>query len=70
MSFLALSQAPPEFDEEIATYTPLIMIPARRPLTPLGPNSHPTIIGERITRIPGLIILMREALVDIWMHFS
>jgi hypothetical protein len=65
MYFLALSQAPPVFEKEIAIYTPLTMIPASNPETPCTPNNIPTIKGDPITSMPGAIIFLREADVEI-----
>lgn len=44
------------------------MIPARSPSTAAGPKKIPATNGERITRAPGRIIFLREALVEIIMH--
>lgn len=70
MYFLALSQAPPEFEKEIAIYTPDTMEPARSPLTPLAPKRKPMNKGESRTRSPGANISLREALVEMATHLS
>jgi len=49
MYFLQLSQAPPEFDEEIAICTPETITPARYPDTDLGPKIVPKTKGVKIT---------------------
>lgn len=70
MYFLALSQAPPVFENEMAIYTPDTIEPASNPLTPLGPKRIPTKNGDPITKTPGAIIFLIEALVEIAMHLS
>jgi len=70
MNFLALSQAPPELDWEIATWTPETMAPANRPQTALGPKKNPAARGESRTRAPGAIIDLMDASVEILMHLS
>jgi hypothetical protein len=47
--FLALSQAPPVLEAEIAIWTPETKAPGNKPATALGPNKKPTIMGVRIT---------------------
>lgn len=69
MYFLALSQAPPELELEMAIWTPETITPARYPETALGPKSDPRRIGVKMTIIPGIIISVSEALVEISMHF-
>jgi hypothetical protein len=49
MYFLALSQAPPVLDAEIAIYTPLISAPGNKPATAYGPKNNPTTVGVTIT---------------------
>lgn len=61
MYFLQLSQAPPEFDDEIAIWTPDTITPARYPETALGPNKVPKTNGVKITMTPGAIISLKEA---------
>lgn len=51
MYFLALSQAPPVFDAEIAIYTPLTNAPGNKPATAYGPKSKPIAVGVTITYI-------------------
>lgn len=68
--FLALSQAPPELENEMAIYTPETIEPAKRPLTPLAPNRNPIIIGESKTNKPGANISLKEDLVEILIHLS
>jgi len=58
------------FEAEIATWTPETIIPARRPATASGPNKKPESRGDPRTRIPGTIILAREASVEILMQPS
>jgi len=59
--FLALSQAPPVFEAEIASYTPLTKAPGNNPATAFGPKNNPIIIGVKITNAPGATISLREA---------
>mmetsp|Transcript_40021 Transcript_40021/g.73920 ORF Transcript_40021/g.73920 Transcript_40021/m.73920 type:complete len:324 (+) Transcript_40021:319-1290(+) len=66
--FLALSQAPPVLDWEMASWTPETMPPARRPQTELTPKRMPKMMGESMTRAPGRIISRREASVEILMQ--
>ena len=47
--FLQLSQAPPEFDEDIAIWTPETITPARYPDTDFGPKTVPNTKGVKIT---------------------
>ncbi len=70
MYFLALSQAPPVLENEMAICTPLTMLPANTPLTASVPNNHPNIKGVKTTSIPGATIFFREALVEMAMHLS
>jgi len=46
------------------------MIPARRPDTAFFPKKSPTNNGDPITKRPGAIIFLREALVEIAIHLS
>lgn len=68
MYFLALSQAPPEFELEMAIWTPETITPARYPDTALGPKSPPRTKGVKMTIIPGKIISVKEAAVEISMQ--
>jgi len=68
MYFLALSQAPPVFEAEIAIYTPLIKAPGKSPATAFGPNNNPTNNGLTITRAPGATISFNDAIVEILIH--
>jgi len=63
--FLALSQAPPVFDIEIAIYTPDTNAPGNNPATALGPKTIPITNGVTITKSPGLTISFNDALVEI-----
>lgn len=63
--FLQLSQAPPELELEIAIYTALTKAPGNKPATALGPNKNPNTNGVNTTNIPGPIISLRLAWVDI-----
>jgi hypothetical protein len=67
---LALSQAPPELDIEIATWTPETIPPANRPQTALGPKRNPAARGESRTRAPGATIDLIDVSVDILIHLS
>lgn len=49
MNFLALSQAPPVLELEMAIWTPLTRAPGNKPATALGPKKRPTINGVRMT---------------------
>jgi hypothetical protein len=49
MYFLALSQAPPVLDAEMAIYTPLTKAPGNKPATAYGPKNKPTAVGVTIT---------------------
>ena len=68
ISFLAMSQAPPVFEAEMATQTPETIIPARSPSTAAGPKKIPAINGDKITSAPGKTIFLNEALVEIIIH--
>ena len=70
MNFLQLSQAPPELEEEIAIWTPETMTPARYPETAFGPNTIPSMIGVKMTMIPGMIISYKLETVEISMHLA
>merc|ERR1719272_43640 len=68
-NFLALSHAPPVFEAESASCTPEDMPPARRPQTAETPKKRPVRIGDEMTRRPGRIISLSDALVEMEMHF-
>lgn len=53
MYFLALSQAPPAFADEIAIATPETKIPGKTPATAVGPKKNPTTKGVPSTMIDG-----------------
>jgi len=63
-----LSQAPPEFELEIAIYTLLTKAPGNKPTIALGPKSKPKISGVPITITPGPIIYFKDAYVAILMQ--
>jgi hypothetical protein len=48
---LALSQAPPVLELEIANYTPLTKIPGKSPPMAVGPKKRPIMKGDPITYI-------------------
>merc|ERR1719506_2294348 len=50
MYFLALSQAPPELDIEMASCTPETKAPDKRPAVQFLPKKIPARSGERMTR--------------------
>ena len=68
MYFFALSHAPPVLAAEIAIWTPETIAPGRNPAKMPGPNKNPSARGENITSIPGAIIYLRDALVEITMQ--
>ncbi len=49
MYFLALSQAPPVLDDEIAICTPLTIAPGKKPRSALGPKANPKKKGVTVT---------------------
>jgi hypothetical protein len=49
MYFLALSQAPPVLEAEIAIWTPLAIAPGRNPSSAFGPKMNPSKKGVRVT---------------------
>ena len=51
MYFLALSQAPPVLEAEIAICTPLTIAPGRKPNSALGPKKTPKKKGVAVTFI-------------------
>lgn len=59
--FLALSQAPPVFEEEIAMLTPETKIPGNTPATAVGPKKIPTTNGVPSTIVAGKNISCNEA---------
>lgn len=68
INFLALSQAPPELENDIASYIPEAIVPDNNPLTPLAPNKKPITIGDSTTSNPGIIIYSIDDFVDISIH--
>src|SRR5690606_24779975 len=70
MYFLALSQAPPLLDEEIASTPPATSEPARMPATAGTPNRKPATSGVPMIRTPGAIISRSAALVEIATHWA
>lgn len=68
MYFLALSQAPPVLAADIAIWTPLTIAPGKKPARILGPKMKPRAKGVKMTRHPGAIISISEALVEILIH--
>mmetsp|Transcript_55567 Transcript_55567/g.126327 ORF Transcript_55567/g.126327 Transcript_55567/m.126327 type:complete len:290 (+) Transcript_55567:2-871(+) len=70
MNFLALSQAPPVLDMEMASCTPLTRPPVRRPNTAYTPKKVPATRGASITSAEGATISRSEASVEILMHLS
>ena len=49
MYFLALSQAPPVLEAEIAIWTPLAIAPGKKPSNDFGPKKRPKAKGVRVT---------------------
>lgn len=47
--FLALSQAPPVFEAEIAIWTPLTIAPGKNPSKAFGPKKNPSKNGVTVT---------------------
>lgn len=47
--FLALSQAPPVFEAEIAIWTPLTIAPGKNPSRAFGPKKNPSKKGVTVT---------------------
>ena len=70
MYFLALSQAPPEFAEEMARTPPETRDPAKIPATAGTPKRKPTKSGVPMIKMPGGIISRSAASVEIATHFS
>ena len=63
--FLALSHAPPVLAAEIAIWTPLTKAPGKNPDKMTGPKAKPRPNGVKMTKAPGAIISINEALVEI-----
>ena len=68
MYFFALSQAPPVLAADMAICTPLTKDPGRNPARMTGPKANPSPNGVKMTKAPGAIISIRDALVEILMH--
>lgn len=68
--FFALSHAPPAFAISIASKNPDIVAPMSIPEIPSGPSVKPITIGDTIPSNDGPIIFLREAFVQISMHFA
>mmetsp|Transcript_2049 Transcript_2049/g.3986 ORF Transcript_2049/g.3986 Transcript_2049/m.3986 type:complete len:292 (+) Transcript_2049:887-1762(+) len=66
--FLALSQAPPALAMKMASIKPDTKAPMRSPPNASRPNTKPHTNGEQMANTPGIIISMREALVEIATH--
>ena len=64
MYFFALSQAPPPVHIEIATNSPVTMVPISTPPSACGPRSRPTTIGTSTGSSEGSIISLIAALVS------
>ncbi len=47
--FLALSQAPPVFEADIAIWTPLTIAPGKKPKRAFGPKKNPSKNGVTVT---------------------
>mmetsp|Transcript_89646 Transcript_89646/g.237138 ORF Transcript_89646/g.237138 Transcript_89646/m.237138 type:complete len:238 (-) Transcript_89646:826-1539(-) len=69
MYFFELSQAPPVLLMEMASCTLDTRAPERSPAHAFLPKPMPATSGLRITRRPGAIISLRDASVEILMHF-
>jgi len=65
---LALSQAPPVLDIEIAYCTPEIKAPGNNPAMAFGPKKIPTMKGVTITKSAGGIISLKEDEVEMAIH--
>merc|ERR1712217_823264 len=68
MYFFALSQAPPVLLMLIAICTHETKAPVNKPAVQFFPKATPHTNGESITKRPGAIISLSEALVEILMH--
>ena len=64
MYFLALSQAPPPVHIEIATKSPVTMVPISKPPKAAGPRVRPTTIGTTTGKRLGIIISLMAAVVS------
>ena len=62
---MQLSQAPPEFELEIANYTAEKIAPGNNPATAFTPKIKPNNNGVTITNKPGAIIYLKLPLVEI-----
>merc|ERR1711991_843848 len=67
--FFALSQAPPELFEEMATGTPTISTPKMNPASAFSPQTKPINIGVNVNK-NGRTVFRKEALVATLMHSS
>ena len=56
---------PPEFDIEMASWTPLTRPPVRMPKTASTPKNVPATSGVSMTNAAGAIISLRDAFVEI-----
>jgi len=65
MYFLRFSQASLILDAKIVIWTPLTNKPDKNPAKILGPIIKPRAKGARMTKAPGAIISINEALVEI-----
>jgi hypothetical protein len=57
-------------EKEMAICTPETIDPTKRPHTAYTPKNNPVNRGDPITKSPGKIIFLREALVLMSMHLS
>ena len=65
MYFLALSHAPPPLVMEMATKSPVTIVPSSTPPRAIGPRMKPTRMGESTGIAPGTIIFWIAAFVTI-----
>ena len=65
-----MSQAPPVLEKLKAIWMPETMIPVKSPSRHDLLKKRPVKNGAKITRAPGAIILLREALVEMATHLS
>merc|ERR1712161_47665 len=70
MYFLQLSQAPPEFDMEMANCTAETKEPVNKPNTAWTPNKVPAMSVAPMTKAPGATISFKDDFVEIAMHLS
>ena len=61
MYFFALSHAPPPVHIEIATKSPVMMVPMSKPPSAAGPKNKPTKIGTTTGKSDGMIISLIAA---------